>query len=392
MVRPRAEKLVSESAFEVLRQARELEAEGRDIVHLEIGQPDFPTPAHITDAAIEALRAGHTGYGPSQGLPGLRQSIARSAGELRGIELDPDRVVVTPGAKPLLLYAINSLAGAGDEVIYPDPGFPMYRSLIAHSGARPVPLVLREENDFRFDPDEFRSLVSDRTRLLIINSPQNPTGGSLESADLETIAEVAEKHDFFVAADEIYSRFVYDGRFESLASLPGMLERTLILDGFSKTYSMTGWRLGYAILPAALVPIFDLYNVNIASCACTFNQYGAQAALDGPQDCVETMVAEFARRRDVLIEGLDGLPGVSCRKPRGAFYAFPNVRGTGIDAEELAGRLLREAGLAVLAGKSFGPAGDGYLRLSYATSLERIEEALARIRRFLSSEAQTATG
>jgi aspartate/methionine/tyrosine aminotransferase len=386
MIHPRAEKLFGESAFEVLGRARKLEAQGRDVVHLEVGQPDFPTPEHICEAAIRAIRDGHTGYGPSQGLPELREAIAEKAGELRGVELDPANVVVAPGAKALIFYAVNALAGPGDEVIYPDPGFPAYQSVVAHSGATPVPLPLREEKGFRFDIDEFRSLVTDRTRLVILNSPQNPTGGVLTLEDLEVIAEEAERRDFFVLSDEMYLHFCYDAPFETIVSVDGMLSRTILLDGFSKSYSMTGWRLGYAVLPESLISTFDLYNVNIASCACTFNQKAAVEALRGPQDCVREMVSEFRRRRDWLVAALNELPGIRCVTPGGAFYAFPNVTDTGLSSETLAARLLDEAGVATLAGNSFGPAGDGFVRLSYANSLENLERAIERFRDFLKQE------
>ncbi|MCZ6794368.1 MAG: pyridoxal phosphate-dependent aminotransferase [Planctomycetota bacterium] len=383
----RATRLQGETAFEVLARAQELEAAGRTIIHLEIGQPDFPTPEHIREAAVEALRAGKTGYGPTPGIPELRQAIAEHAGKLRGVPLVAEQIIVTPGAKPLLFYAINALAGKGDEVIYPDPGFPMYASIIAHSGALPVPLPLLEENDFRFDPEHFRQLVTDRTVLVIINSPQNPTGGVLTRQDLEIIAEEARRRDFLVLSDEVYKHFIYDDCvFESILSLPGMAERTILVDGFSKSYSMTGWRLGFAALPRALVETFDLYSVNIVSCTCTFNQYGALAALQGTQDPVQEMVDEFRRRRDFLVEGLNRLPGWRCTRPRGAFYVFPCVRDAGIPSPELADRLLDEAGVATVPGNSFGLTGDGYLRLSYANSLENLGVALRRTEEFFAKE------
>ena len=384
----RARALETESAFRVLQRAQELESQGREIVHLQIGQPDFPTAPHICDAAVAALRDGQTGYGPTPGIPRLRQAIAQSAGELRGIEVDPDRVIVTPGGKPVIFYAIHSLAGSDDEVLYPDPGFPMYSSLTAHSGARGVPLPLREERDFRFDADEFRARVNDRTRLCILNSPQNPTGGVLSHEDLETIAEAAQRHDFYVLADEIYSRFLYEGRFESIAAIDGMAERTIILDGFSKTYAMTGWRLGYAIVPAALREAFEMYNVNIISCTATFNQYGAVAAIEGSQDGVDTMLQEFRRRRDFLVDALGTIPGFRCRRPGGAFYAFPNITQCGLSDQELASELLEQAGVAVLAGSSFGEAGSGFLRLSYANSLANIERGVERIREFVTTRLE----
>jgi aspartate/methionine/tyrosine aminotransferase len=385
--RPRAARLSGESAFRVLARARELERAGREIIHLEIGQPDFPTPAPIVEAAVKALRDGKTGYGPAPGIPELREAIAESAARLRGIPIAPEQVVVTPGGKPVIFYALNSLAGPGDEVIHPDPGFPMYASIIAHSGARPVPLPLREEADFRFDAGEFRAALSDRTRLVVLNSPGNPTGGVLERKDLEVIAAEAIRRDLWVLADEIYKDFLYEGSFASIASIPGMEERTIILDGFSKSYSMTGWRVGYAIVPPSLLETFELYNVNLVSCTATFSQYGALAALRGPRDSVTAMIAEFRRRRDALTARLERLPGVRSRLPRGAFYAFPNITATGLGDAELARDLLETAGVAVLAGSAFGAAGAGYLRLSYASSMETIERAAERMAAYFEARA-----
>ena len=383
MLHERARQLAGESAFDVLRRAQELEGTGVDVVHLEIGQPDFPTPSHIKEAAVRALEDGHTGYGPSQGLPALRQAIAEKAGSLRGLRFSPEQVVVAPGAKALLFYTINALAGPGDEVICPDPGFPAYQSVIGHSGATAVPLPLREKSGFRFDADEFRSLVSSKTRLVILNSPQNPTGGVLEREDLEVIAREAAEKDFLVLSDEIYLHFCYDSPFETIASLKEAEGRVIIVDGFSKAYSMTGWRMGYAILPPGLVETFDLYNVNIASCACTFSQHAAIEALRGPQDSVSNMVSEFRTRRDYLVEALNAVDGISCTIPRGAFYAFANISETGMSSAEAASKLLDEAGVAVLSGASFGPCGEGYIRLSYATSMARLETAVERIAAFL---------
>ena len=386
MLHERAQQLAGESAFDVLRRAQELEAAGQEIIHLEIGQPDFPTPEHIRSAAASALADGHTGYGPSQGLPELRAAIARKAGELRGLSFSPDQVVVAPGAKALLFYAINALGGPGDEIICPDPGFPAYQSVIAHSGATAVPLPLREEAGFRFDIDEFRKLLSERTRLVILNSPQNPTGGVLGREELQAVAAAAAEYDFMILSDEIYLHFCYDSPFETVASVEEAGERVIIIDGFSKTYSMTGWRLGYAILPPALVRTFDLYNVNIASCACTFSQHAAVEALRGPQDSVGDMVAEFRGRRDYLVEALNGIRSVSCGPPGGAFYAFANITGTGMSSAELASKLLVEAGVAVLSGASFGPSGEGYIRLSYATSMDNLRSAIERMTELLGKE------
>ena len=383
MLHERARQLAGESAFDVLHRAQELEATGVDVIHLEIGQPDFPTPPHIKEAAVRALEDGHTGYGPSQGLPALREAIAEKAGSLRGLSFSPEQVVVAPGAKALLFYTINALAGPGDEVICPDPGFPAYQSVIGHSGATAVPLPLREKSGFRFDADEFRSLVSSKTRLVILNSPQNPTGGVLEREDLEVIAREAAEKNFLVLSDEIYLHFCYDSPFETIASLKEAEGRVIIVDGFSKAYSMTGWRMGYAILPPGLVETFDLYNVNIASCACTFSQHAAIEALRGPQDSVSNMVSEFRTRRDYLVEALNAVDGISCTIPRGAFYAFANISETGMSSAEAASKLLDEAGVAVLSGASFGPCGEGYIRLSYATSMARLEAAVERIAAFL---------
>ncbi|MEM7231193.1 MAG: pyridoxal phosphate-dependent aminotransferase [Planctomycetota bacterium] len=383
MLKKRATRLIGESAFEVLARAKKLEAQGREVIHLEIGQPDFPTPAHVREAAKDALDRGQTGYGPSSGLPELRQAVASHAGQMRNIEIGADRVVIAPGAKPLLFYGINALGDAGDEILYPDPGFPMYRSLVAHSGATPVPLPLHERNGFVFDPDEFKELVSEKTSLVILNSPQNPSGGVLSRSDLEVVAAAANEYDFYVLSDEIYAHFSYDAPFESIASLPGMQERTIIVDGFSKAYAMTGWRLGFAILPVELAKTFDLYNVNIASCACTFGQIGAVAALEGTQEPLREMVAEFRTRRDYLVSALNELPGVRCLSPGGAFYAFPNIEETGRTSRDLASSLLEDAGVAVLSGDSFGPNGEGFLRLSYANSLENLKRAVERMTKFL---------
>lgn len=378
-----AQSLQTESAFKVLAHAQQLERQGKEIIHLEIGQPDFHTPKHISDAAIKAIREGKTGYGPASGLPKLREAIASESGTRRGITFDINNVVVSPGGKPIIFYTIQSLAGKGDEVIFPDPGFPMYASLIAHSGATPIPLPLNEEKAFSFNKDEFRSRVSERTRLVIINSPHNPTGGIIKPNDLEVIAEEAHRHDFFVLSDEIYKDFIYENSFVSIASLPGMKERTVILDGFSKSYSMTGWRLGYAIVPSFLMEPFELYNVNIASCACTFNQYGALAALQNSQNCVQSMVSEFRIRRDYLVDTLNEINGIHCLKPSGAFYVFPNIKETKKSSSQLASDILENAGVAVLGGSSFGKEGEGYLRLSYATSLDNLKIACERLKNHL---------
>lgn len=371
-------RLGMETAFDVLNQARALEAQGKKIIHLEIGEPDFDTPAPITAAAIEALQQGHTHYGPSQGLPELREVIAAEASATRGTDFAPSRVVVTPGAKPIMFHTMLALAQEGDEVIYPDPGFPIYRSMIDFSGARGVPLVLREELDFGIDLDELRSKITPRTNLLILNSPHNPTGGVVPPAQLEEIAKLAVEHDFWVLSDEVYRRILYEGSHVSIASFPGMKERTIILDGYSKTYAMTGWRLGFAIAPEALVPHFVKLVNNDASCTASFIQRAALACARAEPE-VEKMVGEFARRRKLVVEGLNAIEGIACRWPAGAFYAFPNVTAVGMPSKEFAHHLLHEAGVAVLSGTAFGPAGDGYLRISYANSLPNLQEALRRI-------------
>ncbi|HVX29098.1 MAG TPA: pyridoxal phosphate-dependent aminotransferase [Nitrolancea sp.] len=374
-------RLGTESAFDVLVKAKALEAQGRSVVHLEIGEPDFDTPAHIIEAGVEALRSGQTHYTPAAGIPELRQAIADYIAQTRGVPCEAERVVVTPGGKPIMFFTILALVQAGDEVIYPDPGFPIYESVINFSGATPVPLTLREERDFSFDVDELKSLVSDRTRLVIINSPHNPTGGIIGDEALEELARLAVEHDFLVLSDEIYTRMVYDGTPRSIISLPGMLDRTIILDGFSKTYAMTGWRLGYGVMPVALAEQVTRLVINCNSCTPGFSQLAAVAALTGPQDAVDTMVAEFKRRRDAVVNGLNEIPGITCRTPAGAFYVFPNITGLGRGSDEIADLLLREGGVALLAGTAFGKAGEGYLRLSYANSLANIEEALDRIAR-----------
>ncbi|RME45689.1 MAG: pyridoxal phosphate-dependent aminotransferase [Chloroflexi bacterium] len=375
----RMSRLGTETAFEVLARAKALEAQGRDIIHLEIGEPDFDTPAHIVEAGVRALREGHTHYTPAAGVPELRQAIARHISESRGIDARPEQVVVTPGAKPIMFFTILALAEAGDEVIYPNPGFPIYESMINFVGATPVPLPLREEHQFRFDADEFRSLVSDRTRLIILNSPQNPTGGVLTREDLQAVADVARERRIMVLSDEVYEQILYEGEHVSIASLPGMQELTILLDGYSKTYAMTGWRLGYGVMPVPLAEQVTKLMVNSNSCTAAFTQQAGIAALAGPKDRVRAMVEAFRERRDVIVNGLNQIPGIRCVMPAGAFYAFPNVTGTGLGSRELADRLLNQAGVATLPGDSFGAFGAGYLRLSYANSVENIRKALARI-------------
>jgi aspartate aminotransferase len=379
---PRMARLGTESAFEVLGRARALERQGRDIIHLEIGEPDFDTPKHIKDAAKQALDAGATHYGPSAGLPEVREVIAKHVGETRGVPVAPEEVVVTPGGKPIMFFTIMALAGQGDEVIYPNPGFPIYESVINFVGARAVPVPLREDTGFSFDLDLFERSVTDRTRLIIINSPGNPTGGVLDARALERVAAIAVARDIPVLSDEIYRYFLYEGDFVSISGFPGMHERTIILDGFSKTYAMTGWRLGYGVMPTALAEHVTRLMVNSNSCTASFVQLAGIAALQGDQTPVAEMVAEFKRRRDLIVAGLNTLPGVKCIVPRGAFYVFPNVTGTGRRSAEIAERLLDEAGVALLAGTAFGEHGEGYLRLSYASSEANLRRALERMHDF----------
>ena len=388
MYAERMGRLGTETAFEVLAQARELEKQGRTIVHLEIGEPDFDTPKFISDAAVEALYGGYTHYGPSAGLPEVREAIARHITKDRGVEVKAENVVVTPGAKPIIFFTLLACVEEGDEVIYPDPGFPIYESMVNFLGARPVPLKLREERGFSFDPDEFASLVNDRTRFVILNSPQNPTGGILSREDLEKVAAVVRGRKLHVLSDEVYSKIQYEGEHVSIASLPGMKDQTIILDGHSKTYSMTGWRLGYGVMHKDLAVHVTRLMTNSNSCTNVFVQRAGMAALQGPQEIVRQRTEEFRRRRDVIVSGLNSIPGISCFSPKGAFYVFPNVSRITNNCHELARALLAEAGVACLAGTSFGKAGEGYLRFSYATSIENIELALTRIREFLAGRGK----
>ena len=375
----RMDRLGTESAFEVLAKAKGLEAQGRGIIHLEIGQPDFITPTNICEAAFKAMKDGHTGYGPSAGLLEFREVIAEHISQTRGVEIHPDEVTVTPGAKPIIFFTILALVNEGDEVIYPNPGFPIYESVIDFIDGKAVPLPLREEVGFGFRIEDLEAAISDRTKLLIINSPQNPTGGTLAKSDLEAIADLATKHNFYVLTDEVYSRILYEGVHDSLISFPGMQERTILLEGHSKTYAMTGWRLGYGIAPTELADKITQLTINSNSCTATFTQFAGIEALKGPQDFVHDMVAEFRKRRDAIVDGLNAIEGVSCIKPLGAFYVFPNVTQLPISCQDLSDYLLEDAGVAVLPGTAFGKHGDGYLRLSYANSLENIQEALARM-------------
>lgn len=371
--------LGTESAFEVLVKARNLEAEGKDVIHLEIGEPDFDTPSHIVDAAKSALDEGYTNYGPPVGLPELRESIASYISSTRNISVTPDQVVVTPGAKPIMFYTIVALAEPGDEVIFPDPGFPIYESVIKFAGAKPVPIPLKEDRGFSLDVNELQDLVTDRTRLIIINSPQNPTGGIIPPDDLKAIAEIAVANNIPVLADEIYSRILYEGEFHSITAYDGMEDLTIILEGFSKTYAMTGWRIGYGVMPPALAEQFGLLMVNSNSCTAAFTQRAALSALEGPHDASNAMVAEFKRRRDIFLTGLREIPGISCQQPVGAFYLFPNITELGQSSQEFADLLLYQGHVAALSGHGFGDCGEGYLRFSYANSVENIRKALERI-------------
>jgi aspartate/methionine/tyrosine aminotransferase len=378
-------RLGTEGAFAVLARARALEATGRDVIHLEIGEPDFETPAHVAEAGIAAIRAGETHYCQTAGLPVLREAAAASLTASRHVAIDPEHVLVANGAKPFLFFTVLATCGPGDEVVYPDPGFPIYESAIRFAGATPVPLPLREERGFSFDPLELEQLLTERTRLVILNAPQNPTGAVVPLADLELAAAAIVRTPAWVLTDEVYSRITYDVEAPSIASLPGMLDRTILLDGFSKTFAMTGWRLGYAAVPGELVDPLMRLIVNSTSCVPPFAQLAGVAALEGPQDAVHAMVAEFRRRRDFLVPALNEIPAIRCVEPGGAFYAFPNVSELPLGADELADRLLDEAGVALLAGSAFGAHGADHLRISYASSLESLEQAVDRIRGFVSA-------
>jgi len=379
----RMARLGTETAFEVLVRARALEAQGREVVHLEIGEPDFDTPPHITAAAIEALKGGATHYGPSAGIPELREAVAEDSTRRRGVKATPEMVVVTPGAKPIMFFVILALVDSGDEVLYPNPGFPIYESMIRYIGGVPVPVRLREEKGFDLDVDQLCDKLGPRTRLVILNYPHNPTGGVIPEAGLRAIADAAARHGVPVLSDEIYGRILYGTGHTSIAAMPGMEPLAIVLDGFSKTYAMTGWRLGYGVMPAPMAQVVAKLQTNSTSCTATFSQKAGVAALRGDQSSVERMVAEFRRRRDAMVAGLRTVPGVQCVRPSGAFYVFPNITGTGYSSRALADRLLEEAGVACLSGTAFGEFGEGHLRFSYANSMENIEEALRRMRGLL---------
>jgi aspartate aminotransferase len=375
----RMARLGTETAFEVLVKAKALETEGRDIIHLEIGEPDFDTPRNIVDAAVDALHKGYTHYGPSAGLMELREVIAQHVNETRRLNVMPDEVVVVPGGKPIIFFTILALAEHGDEVIYPNPGFPIYESMINYVGAKAVPIRLREDLDFRLDVDELAGLINDRTKLIILNSPQNPTGGVLEERDIERIAAAIGDRNIMVLSDEIYSRLIFEGEHHSIMSIDRMKERTILLDGFSKTYAMTGWRMGYGVMRKDLATHIARLMTNSSSCTASFSQIAGVEALCGSQESVDQMRSEFKKRRDVMVAGLNKIKGFSCRLPHGAFYVFPNVTKTGWPSKKLADALLDDAGVAALSGTAFGAFGEGYLRFSVANSIENIEKALNHV-------------
>jgi aspartate aminotransferase len=376
--------LETETGFEVMAKAKVLEKQGKDIVHLEIGEPDFDTPKNIKEAATRALNAGYTHYTPSSGLPEVKQVIAEYISKTRKLDVKPEEVVVTPGAKPVMFFSMLSLVSPGDEVMYPNPGFPAYEALIKFVDAKPVPIPLKEENEFSFDPEYVKERITKKTKMIVLNSPENPTGGIIPREDLKALADCLEnRDDVFVLSDEIYSKIVYEGKSESISQFPGMKDKTIILDGFSKTYAMTGWRLGYGVMRKDLAGKMAQLMTNSNSCTNAFVQLAGIEALKGPQTELEKMVAEFRRRREVIVDGLNKIGGITCTKPDGAFYAFPNIKGTGMNSRKLGDELLQNAGVAVLPGISFGQYGEGYLRLSFANSIENIKKALDRIEMYL---------
>ena len=381
----RMSRLGTESAFEVLAKARRLEAEGMEVIHLEIGEPDFNSPSNIIDAGKRALDEGYTRYSPSPGYPELRERIAKEVRETRGVSVTGDNVVVTPGGKPIMFFLMMAVVDPGDEVLYPNPGFPIYESMISFVGGVPVPMQLHESKDFNIDIDEIAGQITGRTKLMVINSPNNPCGSVIPREDLERLSELAKEHDIIVLADEIYSKFLYEGEHYSVSTFPNMRERTIILDGFSKSYAMTGWRIGYGVMPLELVEPISRLATNSVSCTASFTQMAALEALDGPQDDSYTMVAEFKRRRDIIVDGLNQIKGIRCRVPKGAFYVFPNIEDTGMSSQQFADDLLNKAGVACLTGEAFGEYGEGFVRFSFANSTENIEKALERIESFVKS-------
>jgi len=375
----RMSRLGTETAFEVLNKARALERQGKSIIHLEIGEPDFDTPANVIEAGVDALHHGWTHYGPSAGLPELRQAIADYVSRTRGVKVAPEEVVVVPGGKPIIFFTILALIDEGDEVIYPNPGFPIYESMIHYVGGKAVPIHLREERDFSLDVDELAALITDRTKLIILNSPENPTGGVMQRSDVEQVAKLIGDRNILVLSDEIYSRLLFEGEHFSIMSVPGMQERTILLDGFSKTYAMTGWRMGYGVMRPDLAAQITRLATNSTSCTASFTQIAGIEALRGDQSSVDQMCAEFKRRRDVFVAGLNKIKGFSCRMPKGAFYVFPNITKTGWKSKPLADALLEQPGVAALSGTAFGDFGEGYLRFSVANSLENLQQALDRL-------------
>ena len=374
--------LGTETAFEVLARAKALEAQGKSIVHLQIGEPDFDTPQNVVEAGVAALRAGQTHYGPAPGLPVLREAVASYVARTRGCKVAPEEVLVTPGGKPIMFYAILVLLQPGDEAVYPNPGFPIYESMIRYSGAKAVPAPLRYDNDFRMDMQEVDRLVNDKTRLLIVNSPGNPCGNTVTAEDVQAVVALLHKRpNLYLLTDEIYSRILYEGQHHSPLAFAAIKDRVILLDGFSKAYAMTGWRLGYGVMHKDLCKACTQLQINVNSCTASFTQIAGVEALNGPQTAVETMVAEFRRRRDFLVAGLNRIQGFRCRVPGGAFYVFPEIKGTGKKSREVQELLLNEAGVAALHGNAFGEHGEGYLRFSYANSLENLQEALRRIER-----------
>ena len=384
----RVTRLESEGAFVVLAKAKKMEAEGKSVIHLQIGEPDFDTPKNIAEAGIKAIRDGHTHYAPSGGTFEAREVAAEYMSKTRNIEVKAENVIIMPGCKPLIFCAMIALINDGDEIIVPNPGYPTYRSVTKFLGARPVPVKLREENEFRFRIDDLKSLITPKTRMIILNSPENPTGGILTWEDLEGIYEVARDYDLWVLSDEIYSRIVYDTEFKSIASIPGAMERTIAIDGLSKTYAMTGWRCGFAAMPKKLADYMFTLAINNFSSTATFTQFALVEALTGSQTAIDDMVAEFRRRRDVIVDGLNEIEGISCLKPEGAFYVFPNITGTGLKSQEFADIMLEQGGVACLSGTAFGEYGEGYVRFSYANSIENIKEGLSRVKNTLKSVKQ----
>jgi aspartate aminotransferase len=379
----RMSRLGTESAFEVLAKAKALEAKGKEVIHLEIGEPDFDTPDNIRKAAERAIWDGYTHYCSAQGVPELREALAEVDSKRKNLDIKPEQIVVTPGAKPIMFFGMLALVNEGEEVIYPNPGFPIYESVIEFLGAGAVPIQLHEKKEFSLDVDELKSKVTPKTRMMIINSPQNPTGGVIPVEDLEKIAKIAVDNDIWILSDEVYSEMGYEGKHNSIAVFPGMRERTIIIDGFSKTYAMTGWRLGYGVMPEELAQALTQLQINATSCTCTFTQVAGIDGVKGDQSAARAMVAEFKKRRDVIVDGLNAIEGITCLRPKGAFYVFPNITGTGMKSKALADLLLNEAGVAVLPGTAFGSFGEGYLRLSYANSVENIKKALNSIEKVL---------